>query len=243
MLDVIAWCESRAANGLDGCAAAPGERYYTISGDTIKVGSGQRVIASAAYGANCDEAKVLGNSFGLLGLGFKVSSGPLGAMPSFLLLPGVPLKDGDTLTGQQDNANNNEDSAVVLVLQSDPVQPMPRGKAVHFKVDGATTATANTWTTSAVSLPSGLDPEKTYVIVDMHVAGATLYAWRLIAPWGNTQKSGAGWFGSTTSVTGHRPRLPEPIGKFKGSESSFTIEILCGDADTAQEIDISAVEV
>lgn len=244
VLDVIAWCESRAGNGLVGIAAAPGERFYTISGDTIRVGSKQRLIALAAFGANCDEAQLQGHSFGNLSLGFKLGAGALGSVINALFFRnGVPLKDGDVITGYQDNANNAEDSGIVAILQSEPQMAFPNGPEVHFKVDGAVTAVANTWSLVTVSLPSGLNPEKTYVISDMHVGGATLYAWRLISPWGNTQRSGAGFFGTTGTIPSNRPKLPEPIGKFKGSESSITIEILCADADTAQEIDITAVEV
>lgn len=243
VLDVIAWAETRAANGLDGIAAAGGERYYTTSGDTIRVGTKQKVIAVGAYGANCDEAKLVGSSFGLLGLGFKSGSGALAAGLNYLALPGVELVDGDSVTGQQDNANNNEDSSVIAVLQSDPVMSMPTGKPIKFKFDGAVTLTALGWTAVTVTLPSGLDASKKYAIVDMDVAGATLVAWRLIKPWGNTQRSGAGWFGHTSSVVGERRKLPEPLGVFNGSESSITIECLAVDADTAQEVDITAVEI
>lgn len=240
-LEVIGWSESRAGNGLAGIAAAPGETGFATSGDTITLpDAGLLIEAIAASGANVDEAALNGACFANKVFGFKAGSNALTTYPGYYR-PRFPVPVHGVLTGYQDNANNNEDSGIVAVLKGPGGFSMPGVREVgKFKVDGAQTATANTWTAIAggVSLPTDWDTSTDWYILDLRVAGATMQAFRVPPPFGNSRYGGAGWFASTAATSMYGQGPSEIFGKVPKGQTSFPLQILCADADTAQEIDV-----
>lgn len=240
-LEVIGWSETRAANGLVGIAAASGETGFTVSGDTIQLpgqADGLKILALAAYGANVDEARLDGACFKSSDCGFKAGANPLTTYPAFYR-PRYPIPVFGVLEGYQDNGNNNEASQVVAILQGPGGLGKPSVKDVEkFKVDGAQTAVAHTWTSMSVSLPTKLDTSEEWKILDLRVAGATLAAFRIPPPFGNARYGGAGWLGSTAAASLFQDGPPEIFGKIPKGQTSFPLQILCSAGDTSQEIDV-----
>lgn len=240
-LEVIGFAETRAANGLVGIAAASGETGFTTSGDTIQLPGkqdGLKIIAMSAIGANVDEARLDGACFLCSDCGFKAGANALGVNPGFYR-PRYPIPAYGVIECYQDNANNNEQSAVAVVLQGPGGVGRPSATEVaKFKVDGAQTATAHTWTSMSVSLPTKLDTSKPWTILDLRVAGATLVAYRVPPPVGNARFGGAGWFGSTAASSMFQDGPPEVFGVIPAGQTSFPLQILATAGDTAQEIDV-----
>lgn len=133
------------------------------------------------------------------------------------------------------SANTSGVYTILLSVSPNTQESPPIGDIYTIRATGGTTAVVNTWTLVALTWADSL-PNGTYACVGLNVIGATARAARLIFQ-GQVWRPGCV---ANTLVSDLPSRLMRDSrmgtwGTFSGN-SMPQLEILCGAADTAQEV-------
>lgn len=130
----------------------------------------------------------------------------------------------------------------ILAVSPNQSETMPVGDTFTIRGTGTTTAVVNTWTLAAMTWADTL-PNGTYACVGLNAIGATIRAARLIF---QNQVWRPGCVGNTLVSDNPSPVMRDPRlgvwGTFPGN-SMPQIEILCGAADTAQEVYMDFIRI
>jgi hypothetical protein len=238
---------------------------YKASGDTVTIRSGigePRVIASFGVGANLTRYRFVPadenipyDFRGGMGLATLIS-------PGKPVLSFAKLRGEQVLTGQVDNANNNEDQAIMMAVgygmeknpftNDFPSPPPGMFKEMKwFTAVGATTLSATITTKDAVSLTwTGIKPATKYAILGLMGWSAGAFHYELVLNEQQTWRPG--WFAGVSSHTapviylkpGFRPTFngSSPPNMNMSSTSADTAEyltVLLGEIGEAQQAPIS----
>lgn len=246
--------ETQAANGLTGVTALSDSRYKD-SGDTWQVRSGvgdPHLLAVFGVGANltryrfvpADENLSYDNRVGI-GLQTRIS-------PGLPVLSFAPMLEGQVITGQCDNANNNEDQFIGAAIGYGckenpfsfdyPAPPSGVKEMKWFTATGAATLSATITTKDDVTLTwTGLKPGYEYAILGMGAWSAGAFHFELVL--NNEQRYRPGWFAGVSAPTtvpvylkpGYRPI-------FNGS-SPPDMKMSSTSADTAEYLSVLLAEL
>lgn len=248
--DLVCFHESAARNGLAGIAVPAGEDYYKVSGDDLFV-RGAGVINMAGFItaaiANYDEGRfhhTRDPNWNHSRVFVRDQTGAVDYSRTCFLA--YPFNAGDILRAEADNANNAqiENCYLALVYGEAPglriIPPqLPIGTRLVNLV-GATTVTANTWSTASMTHNYEYNTNKLYQVLGMIAYSATGYAARMkykgSSPW-------ASWCpgvpcGDTNILN---QMLYGNFGVFKGDQPP-DVSFLCSAGDTAQYASLLIVE-
>lgn len=131
---------------------------------------------------------------------------------------------------------------VGLLVADQPVTPAPNGNIVTMRGTGATTVTANAWTSCPITWADTL-PAGRYACVGLQAAGATAILSRMVF---NGQFFRPGCLAQTNVWdNGHPMFRMGNIGVFGYFDSTRmpTIQFLCDSADTSQEVYMDIVRI
>jgi hypothetical protein len=140
------------------------------------------------------------------------------------------------------SANTSGVYTAILGMGLMQKEPIPQGDIYTIRGTGTTTAVVNTWTQAAITWQDTL-PNGQYVCVGLNAIGATARAGRLIfqnQTWrpgsvANALVSDLPWYGFRNGNLG-------VWGAFAGNAMP-NFEIICGAADTAQEIYMDFIRI
>lgn len=235
-------------------AAAAGEQVLFTTGDEIRVPDevSQIVAAAANVALNANHAQLVSPSLRDI---FNVDIVPLNSLTDGNVEPQsppaiydlrrspLPLEPGESLTTVSDaNPAAAADQSVLVWLADGPIQPVEGVPIYSLRCTAAITAGVGSWTNGALTFTQTI-PVGTYQVVGMRAQGATLVAARLVF-------RGGGWRPGVLGVDiesdldweGFRFGRFGVFGEFHSTVPP-TLDVLCNDADTAQEIVLDLVKV
>lgn len=155
----------------------------------------------------------------------------------------IPLETGESLTVTCDcNPVAAADQSVLVWLADGPL-PKLTGQVIHsIRCTGAITAVAGAWTNGALVFGQTL-PVGNYAVVGMRAQGATLVAARLVFRGSGNRPGVIGTDIEGDDSNGHFRRGDAGVfGEFHSTVQP-TVDILCNDADTAQEFVLDLVKL
>lgn len=238
MFSLVAFSASLTSTAMVDVAAVADDHLSVISGNIVIPPDLPNVAALYAGGTDIARAQVLSPSLRQL-LNPEISPVDTAALPSapsrfvdYRFTP-IQLAPDEQLDAQAANAAAGANRVVILAFLSDgPVTPVA-GDVRSVRVTAAITATANTWSSGALTFDQQL-PSGRYQIVGGRFFSTTLQAFRLVVtgyPWR------PGGIGAATAT------LKEPdqqrFGNF-GIWGEFAhntppnLQILCTAADAAE---------
>lgn len=248
------WENIDAAGAEANLAAALGEQTLFTTGDEIRIpeGASQIVAVAAMCGLGANFARLISPSLrdfvnldivpinGLTDGNVEPDSP---AKVHYLGNNPIPLAPGESLTATTDSDTAAAaDQSILVWLADGPLQPVD-GQQIHpLRATAAITAGVGSWTNGVLTLGQVL-PVGNYAIVGMRAQGATLVAARLAF-------RGVGW---RPGVIGSDIESDDTNGYFRYGKSGVfgefhstvppTVDVLCNDADTAQEFILDLVKL
>lgn len=155
----------------------------------------------------------------------------------------IPLETGESLTASCDcNPAAAADQSVLVWLSDGPIVPLAGQAIASIRCTGAITATVGAWTNGAIVLGQSL-PVGSYAVVGFRAQGATLIAARLVFRGSGIRPGviGTDIEGDDTNGLFRRGKCGV-FGEFHSTVQP-TVDILCNDADTAQEYILDLVKL
>lgn len=235
-------------------AAALGEQVLFFTGDDIRIPDdvSQIVAVAANIATAANRAELVSPSL-RRGAGFDIV--PLNSLTDGNVEPQSPalvldlrqnpiqLDPGESLNGLADaNPTAAADQSIIVWLADGPIEMVTGAQIRSVRATGAITAVAGAWTNGALTFARDL-PVGNYQVVGLRAQGATLVAARLVFRGGSARP---GCIGS--DIESDDDDLLFRYGKFGvfgefHSNTPPTIDVLCNDADTAQELILDVVQV
>lgn len=248
------WESIDHAGAAGGITAAAGEQVLFTTGDEIRVPDDvNQIVAVAAmlplganFGrlispslrdvANIDILPVNGLNDG------NVEPDSPAKITSYAQNP-IPLETGESLTAECDcNPTAAADQSILVWLADGPISPVS-GQVIHsVRCTAAITAGVGSWTNGALTFGQTL-PVGTYAVVGMRAQGATLVAARLVFRGSGIRPGVIGSDSEADDTNAYFRRGNFGVfGEFHSTVQP-TVDILCNDADTAQEFVLDLVKL
>lgn len=252
---LAAFWESIDHAGADGnLAAAGGEQVLFTTGDEIRVPDDVRnIVAVAAMAAlGTDRVQLVSPSLRDIA---NLDILPINGLTDGNVEPDSPakitdyrrnpigLETGESLTTiLNSNPTAAADQSVLVWLADGPIAVV-EGQAIHsVRCTGAITAVAGSWTNGAIAFTQTLAVGN-YAVVGMRAQGATLIAARLVFRGSGNRPGCIGADTETDDDGGFFRRGNFGIfGEFHSTVPP-TLDVLCNDADTAQELILDLVKL
>jgi len=155
----------------------------------------------------------------------------------------IPLETGESLTVLGDsNPAAAADQSVLVWLADGPIVPVS-GQPIHpVRCTAAITAVAGAWTNGALTFGQTLGVGA-YAVVGMRAQGATLVAARLVFRGTGTRPGVIGSDSEADDTNGlFRNGRFGVFGEFHSTVPP-TVDVLCNDADTAEEFILDLVKL
>lgn len=248
------WESIDPAGAAANLAAAAGEQVLFTTGDEIRVpdDTNQIVAIAAMIASGGNFAQLIAPSLRDIA---NIDIVPLNSLTDGNVEPAtpaivhdyrespIPLEVGESLTVQTDsNPTAAADQSVLVWLADGPIAPVVGQPIYSVRCTGAITAGVGAWTNGALTFGQTLGVGN-YAVVGFRAQGATLVGARLVFRGSGVRPGVIGTDVESDDTNSLFRRGHFGIfGEFHSTVPP-TVDVLCNDADTAQEFVIDLVKL